>query len=305
MSYKIIELVQRSPEWLEWRKKYIMASDAPIIMGVSPYKKTLYELALEKRGEGKKEKPPTASMKKGVEMEEAILQSFEDYINDSYDILSGQTFHFSPRVIESTLERFRGMGASLDGLSHDGRIGVEIKVANAHNHELASQGKIPEGFYPQLQHQLAVLGHEQMFYVSYFVRTRSLHIVNVKRNDPYIDTLLMKIAEFRKAIQDPSLLQEEGGLPEGIIEKDIYEDISRYKTIEEEIRELEKKKENLKEKVLSSLNFNPFSGTLCAVKKKTQAGRIRYSSIAALKEMDVNWDAYRGPPTTSWTFEVF
>lgn len=305
MSYKRVNLVQRSPEWLEWRRKYIMASDAPVIMGVSPYKKTLYDLALEKRGEGKKEKSPTPSMKKGIEMEEAILKKFEEYLNHAADIWESSLFQFSPEVIESTDPKFEGLGASLDGLSQDGKIAVEIKVANSQNHEIASQGKIPEGFYPQLQHQLAVLGHASMFYASYFIATRSLHIVKVERDDLYIERLLEKITQFRALLADPSLLDEAPPLPEGLTEAHLYEDISLYHSLESQIRELEKVKGQVKEKILGALQFQPFSGARCAVKKKTQPGRIRYSAISSLKELAVDWDAYRGAPITSWTFEVF
>ena len=41
------ELVQQSEEWLEFRRSRIGASDAPIIMGVSPWK-THYKLWVEK-----------------------------------------------------------------------------------------------------------------------------------------------------------------------------------------------------------------------------------------------------------------
>ena len=40
---------QKSEEWLDWRKKGIGSSDAPIIMGVSPWK-TPFELWEEKTG---------------------------------------------------------------------------------------------------------------------------------------------------------------------------------------------------------------------------------------------------------------
>src|SRR5699024_6638026 len=35
---KIVDLIQGSPEWLEHRDKFKNASEAPVIMGASPYK---------------------------------------------------------------------------------------------------------------------------------------------------------------------------------------------------------------------------------------------------------------------------
>ena len=46
---KIIPIEQRSPEWFEWRKQGITASEFPVIMGVSPYK-TRWQLWAEKTG---------------------------------------------------------------------------------------------------------------------------------------------------------------------------------------------------------------------------------------------------------------
>jgi len=42
-------LRQNTPEWLEVRKTKLGASDAPAILGISPYK-TAYQLFLEKMG---------------------------------------------------------------------------------------------------------------------------------------------------------------------------------------------------------------------------------------------------------------
>lgn len=45
---KVIDLVQRSLEWHQWRKSGVTASESPILMG-SPYK-TPWRLWAEKRG---------------------------------------------------------------------------------------------------------------------------------------------------------------------------------------------------------------------------------------------------------------
>lgn len=48
-AMKVIDLKQRSKEWLKWRSKGITASDVPIILGLSPYK-TPWQLWAEKIG---------------------------------------------------------------------------------------------------------------------------------------------------------------------------------------------------------------------------------------------------------------
>ncbi len=41
------QLIQNTPEWHAFRRKRIGASDAPVIMGISPWK-TPYQLWIEK-----------------------------------------------------------------------------------------------------------------------------------------------------------------------------------------------------------------------------------------------------------------
>ncbi|POP51508.1 lambda-exonuclease family protein [Zhongshania marina] len=48
-SFYVVDLNQKSDEWLEWRSEGITASDIPIILGLSPYK-TPYQLWAEKTG---------------------------------------------------------------------------------------------------------------------------------------------------------------------------------------------------------------------------------------------------------------
>jgi len=75
--------------------------------------------------------------------------------------------------------------ASLDGMSECGKYIVEIKCPGEKDHLLALQGKIPEHYYPQLQHQLYVTGLQSIFYYS-FDGTDGVTIV-VKRDDAYIE----------------------------------------------------------------------------------------------------------------------
>ena len=48
-NMKVVDLNQRSEEWLQWRSKGVTASDIPIILGLSPYK-TRWQLWAEKVG---------------------------------------------------------------------------------------------------------------------------------------------------------------------------------------------------------------------------------------------------------------
>src|SRR5689334_6309347 len=137
-------LLQNTSEWLEMRRNKIGASDAPVIMGVSPWK-TPFQLWEEKLGIGK-EKETTASMRRGIDMEEEARQKFEE--------LTGHIVF--PKVMFHP--DYEYLMASLDGIDMDHKVAVEIKCPGREDHECAMDGVVPEKYKPQLQHQLEVTG---------------------------------------------------------------------------------------------------------------------------------------------------
>lgn len=147
-----MNLTQNTPEWHEYRRKKIGASDAPIIMEASPWK-TPYQLWLDKTC--KMTSPSTLPQKRGLEMEEAARQSFEK--------MTGMIMF--PKVMEHS--EIDWMMASLDGIDMEGTAIVEIKCPGQVDHDIAKQGEIPEKYIPQLQHQLAVTGLEMVYYFSF------------------------------------------------------------------------------------------------------------------------------------------
>ncbi len=71
--YTEISLEQGTPEWHEYRSMHIGASDAPIIMGVSPWR-NVKQLYNEKMGLHNTRSTP--AMQRGVEMEPQARKSF-------------------------------------------------------------------------------------------------------------------------------------------------------------------------------------------------------------------------------------
>ena len=155
---KIIDLAQNSPEWLEFRRDKIGASDAPVIMGVSPFK-TPYQLYLDKVEN--MHQPQNSAMKRGHDLEAEARQAFEAM----YETLYMDKITVVPYVVQSDI--YEWMIASLDGLDMGKGVMVEIKCPGQKDHDLAMSGKIPEHYIPQLQHQLFVTGLNKMFYFSY------------------------------------------------------------------------------------------------------------------------------------------
>ncbi len=142
-------------EWLQWRRKGIGASDAPIIMGASPWT-TPYQLWREKVfGEGLSQE--NEATLHGKKYEEAALQWLENE--------TGEFFFPQIRMEHPILTWMR---ATLDGRALDGTI-CEIKCPyNLKNHEeVKKTRRIPEKYIWQLYHQLEVSGEKEIIFLSY------------------------------------------------------------------------------------------------------------------------------------------
>ena len=184
---------QGSQEWLDFRKNKIGASDAPVIMGVSPWKKplTLWE---EKMGL-KKEKVNSYFMQRGLHLEASARLYFNAMMGLNTQPDMSINFNY-PWMI-----------ASLDGYDPNKNVAVEIKCPGKEDHKLALQGKIPEKYYPQLQHQMAVMELNSIYYLSF--DGKSGPIIHVNRNQYYIDQMIKKEEKFYQCLIDfsPFILQ--------------------------------------------------------------------------------------------------
>src|ERR1700731_1843196 len=170
---------QNTPEWLEMRKNKVGASDAPAIMGVSPYK-TAFQLWEEKMSTTM----PTQNyvMKRGHDLERIARVELEIELE----------MPLIPSIKLSTKRSW--MMASLDAMSLDERVIAEIKCPGAEDHNLALLGQVPEKYFPQLQHQLEVCDLEMVYYYSFDGEKGKL--LKVYRDDKYIKTLLKQEEKF-------------------------------------------------------------------------------------------------------------
>jgi putative phage-type endonuclease len=182
---QLVKIKQRTKEWLEWRSEKVTASDAPIVMGVSPYKK-IDKLWTEKIK--CYESPPNMYMKRGNDLEEIALEKFEAE--------TGLTM-FPMVAVHDTMN---WMAASFDGVTLEQDAIVEIKCNGNKNHSLAEYGKIPDFHNAQIQHQLHVSGLEFAYYFSF--DGNSGIILEVKRDQSFIEIMLEKEFEFWNCLQN-------------------------------------------------------------------------------------------------------
>jgi putative phage-type endonuclease len=281
---KIINLPQGSPEWKEFRRDKIGASDASVCMGVNPYKNTeklWYEKVLGK------DPFVTEAMKYGSETESIVRKMVNERMKTEY----------VPVVMQSTSHDF--MIASLDGYDKKSIYPIiEIKCPSKEALHLEAVGSIiPNIYLPQLQHQMFVAEEKTALYVSYY--GGDLAIVVVKLDPEYCECLVKKEIEFFETIFDWM-----APLPPDtiIIEGEDATTLSNYyleakATLEKWELILEKAKTELVERCNGK---NAIFGNV-RVTKEERKGSVDYNQIPELQIVDL--DRYRRAPTKFWKIQ--
>ena len=149
-SYEIVDVEQSSPEWHALRKRKITATDAVILMKESPWKtpSNLYHEKISDR-------PPSAPnerMQRGLDLEPIAREHF----------IRSSGVKVTPTVVVKDWAM-----ASLDGMSEDGNVILEIKCPGQKDHNIALSGHVPDHYRAQLQHQMYVTGLQETFYYSF------------------------------------------------------------------------------------------------------------------------------------------
>jgi putative phage-type endonuclease len=285
--FNFIDVEQNTQEWLDFRKNCIGASDAPIIMGVSPWK-TPYELWKEKRSESKNE--TNYAMRRGTEMEPEARAYASEMIGAD----------LRPVVCQSTI--YPWAIASIDGMDEENTLVVEVKCPGEIDHNIALGGNIPEKYYPQIQHQLFVTGLPMALYFSYDGDEGCL--VRVDRNDDYIKKMMIKEEEFFNSMLS-------GNAPD-MTEKDYVEKgdeewfalSTSLISLKNQIKLLQEREEIVRSHLIDLAGGFNCRGAGITMTSYIRKGNIDYSKIPQIKEIDL--DQYRKPDTKTWriSYEV-
>lgn len=283
-----VELEQGSPEWLAWRKSVVTATDAPILMGASPYA-TPYKGWQRKVGLAE-EQPFNSAMGRGQRDEPVARQMFID----EYGI------DMHPAVIESTLNPF--CGASLDGISECGRYLLEIKSNGDHYHNNLSKG-IPDFHQMQIQHQLLCTDSaaEMCFYFSYNNGSRICK--EIYPDKAWLEEYLEKAKKYWENIvffEPPAMTLKDYRDMNGIAEWKAAAD--NYQSLCSEIKKLDEMKEYYKRELTRLSGEESCMGSGVKVIKKVTKGRVDYESIPEL--LGVNLEQYRKPASSCWMVTV-
>ena len=279
--------LQGSAEWLEMRRSHIGASDAPIIMGVSPWRTPL-QLWKEKRGLLMEDRE-TFAMSRGKALEAEALQAFE--VDTGLMMIPGGVYYHPEHPV---------LMCSLDGMSVLGETAVEIKCPGAKDHQLALSGRVPDHYYPQLQHQMAVLGHQHIWYYSY--DGTSGKAVRVLRDDAYIVDMIARELAFWELVVS-------GVEPAATIKDFLQRSDDAWIALETRLADIQARRDLLdaeedavKVLLLESAGGFPCRGPRLTLSSATVAGRVDYKAVPELHGVDL--EKYRKPGTTSWRFTL-
>lgn len=278
---KLIFLNQGSEDWLHFRKSKVGASDAPVVMGVSPYL-TPYKLWLEKLTHTQQKE--NAAMARGKALEAEALALFEKKTG----------LCLFPKVVQS--KNYDFLIASLDGMDLDQTSIVEIKCNGAKSHSMVIEGNIPLHHYAQVQHQLFCTGLEMSYYFSYDGRDGV--ILEIARDAEYINILLEAEKQFYACMTDfkpPKLMDKDFIMIDDV---DFREKAARILDLRQDRKRIEAEEEYLTKALIERANGLNVSGGGIQITKVIRKGAVDYGSIPEIKGIDL--DKWRKDSIESW-----
>jgi len=271
-----------TPAGKEFRKNKIGSSDAPIIMGVSPWAsaRDLYKL---KKGDIE-EKPITEAMQRGITLEPVARKAFEEIVG----------FEFPAACALHSHEKW--LLSSADGWCEVEKQVLEIKIPGRKDHEMGLAGFVPEKYIPQLQHHMNVWGTDFIWYYTW--NETSDNLFKYYRDDRYIKKMVGKEREFydRLCNFNPPEDDQEPFQEMNSIEWETL--LMQYKTAEEQEKSHQLEKDRIKALIIELASQKNSKGGGFVLNKYERKGNIDFKKIPELKGK--NLDEFRSPSTTYW-----
>jgi putative phage-type endonuclease len=276
---RIERLHQNTPEWHHWRRQGIGASDAPVIMGETPYKtpKTLWSLKTGRI----EEEPAGPAARRGRELERFARRAYERQTGVQMEPLC------------MVHEGSEWMRASLDGLSFDGSTLLEIKCPlSLRDRASAQEGRIPSQYHAQLQHQLEVTRAERAHYWSFHGSDAIL--IEIRPDREYAKRLIEAEAAFWQLVKEdrwPELLNDELDLG---ADPAWRETALRYTEVRLRLEGATAEEHQLRATLEGLATAKRTYGCGVEVLKSSRKGAVDYAAIAELR--GVNLEPYRKSP---------
>lgn len=277
---------QQTNEWLSWRRKGIGSSDAAAILGVSPWA-TAYDVWMEKTGREYRDRSNWATQR-GNEMEPKARADYEFRFG----------IEMKPELVES--KQYPFLKASMDGANFTEKGGLEIKCPGEKDHALAAEGKIPDKYMAQIQHQLLVTGFDWIDYYSF--RDEKGIRIRVYPDLEFCKKLLAAEIEFWNFVQSdtpPPLVANDFNCIRSVEFKKLA---AQYKMLASTLEPLMKTKFELESAMSALIKWPRARGYGIELMRITSKGPVDYSKISELN--GVNLEPFRSAPTVETKFRV-
>lgn len=241
-------------EWLRLRKEGIGGSDVAAILGVSLYKSAM-EIYLEKISDDIA-KIENESMYWGIILEDIIAKEFQK--RTGYKVTN---YNF---IIRS--KKYPFMFANIDRLIYiddEKEYAIlECKTANEFQSKRWKDDEVPDEYYLQCQHYLAITGLNTA-YIAALIGGNKFIYKKIQRDEELIKIMIEKEEEFwnnvvnripPQAVNTKEIVKIYNEETKGkTIELDTVKEIEELEEIDEEIKTLEEKKEMLKARIMEKM----------------------------------------------------
>lgn len=284
--YKVINLEQNTPEWLEWRKGKATASQSPSVMGESKYfPRTPYEMYLVETGQV--ERPfYNKAMQRGHDYEDEAREFANKALNANYQ----------PLLAES--EEFFNFAASLDGYDESQKSPVlEIKVTKVGS-DLWERGL--EIYHWQLVHQCAVMGCDKAILFIYDPGKKESKLLGFKAKKTDIKKLVKAWGKYFDCLDNftiPELTDRD--YVNGDNNAELAAKLAQRDELKEQIKQLTEKQKEVDQEIFALCEGKPTKALGHTIYQSTRKGNVDYKKIPELEGVDL--EQYRKNPTTFWT----
>lgn len=190
---KFLNLEQRSPEWHAWRANRLGGSDVGAILGLNPW--TSAQLLWERKTGRAPAQADNPAMARGRQLEDEALAAW-----------SARTGEIAAPVCVEHADH-EWAGASLDGMTLDGKLLVEIKCMGEKNHQKVLDTRVvPDYYYCQCQYQLACADTKVLHFWAYRPECENPEdrgvLIVVHRDDEYIAWMMERLEAFWQCVQE-------------------------------------------------------------------------------------------------------
>lgn len=270
-----LDLLPNTDAWLEARKNYRTASEAAIVMGISPWT-SINDFLLIRAG--KKKQYYSKAMKRGHDTEEQIRQ----WANKLLGLELREEIWTNGKYL-----------ASLDGI--DDNTIVEIKTSD-YTYEDLQDGIIPEYYMCQIQQQLYCSGAD-VAYLAAYSPTKDAYAIS----DPieFDKEIMFKIEdawiEFDKlpTPEGPTIADGDGEIV------DLFLD---YEGLKYQAEEIKAKMDAVKNKLIKRANDNNLVANGYKLTKSKPRMTIDYKKAAMDAKLEL--ETYTKAGASSWSISI-